>query len=400
MTLLLLGQIFYCQTINEKFFNEKIFNLNNHKQYKESLKLIDDVLENPKSGNYDKYNAYLQKALTYKRLFNYKDTEMYLDDALELGLKTDKKKTVETRILLEKALINFDQENKTEFREYLSQIKDEDLKHVDAASQAFFYITIADIDIHNNNLSDAKIKIDKIIKLLEQNDPRHLSLVYIKLGEYYNKLKDFEKEKDAFYKALNYAEKSKIDIYVLGSYGAMIKYYLSQKDYVTAISYYEKSRVVNTKYNVINDSADLMLYEREMSKSKYELQKKYDKYIRYALIAFSSILTILIFVLIKLFQSNKKNQKLIENENNMMRSQLENFLNKDTIAASENTICDEEKVTLTDRQKEIIELVKQGKTNKEIGAELYISENTVKYHLKIIYNILGIASRNVLVKDN
>ena len=47
----------------------------------------------------------------------------------------------------------------------------------------------------------------------------------------------------------------------------------------------------------------------------------------------------------------------------------------------------------TERQLQIIELVKQGKTNKEIGCQLFISENTVKYHLKIIYQTLGIENR-------
>ena len=51
---------------------------------------------------------------------------------------------------------------------------------------------------------------------------------------------------------------------------------------------------------------------------------------------------------------------------------------------------------LTERQNEIITLVKQGKTNKEIGQNLFISENTVKYHLKIIYETLNIANRSEL----
>ena len=37
-----------------------------------------------------------------------------------------------------------------------------------------------------------------------------------------------------------------------------------------------------------------------------------------------------------------------------------------------------------------------GKTNKEIGVELFISENTVKYHLKIIYEALNITNRSKL----
>ncbi|WCM41143.1 helix-turn-helix transcriptional regulator [Flavobacterium sp. CBA20B-1] len=51
----------------------------------------------------------------------------------------------------------------------------------------------------------------------------------------------------------------------------------------------------------------------------------------------------------------------------------------------------------TERQLEIIDLVQKGKNNKEIAAELFISENTVKYHLKAIYTILNIKQRNELM---
>ncbi|MBI4219690.1 MAG: response regulator transcription factor [Chloroflexi bacterium] len=41
---------------------------------------------------------------------------------------------------------------------------------------------------------------------------------------------------------------------------------------------------------------------------------------------------------------------------------------------------------LTDREREVLEHVAKGATNREIGAALYISENTVNYHMK---NMLG-----------
>ena len=39
---------------------------------------------------------------------------------------------------------------------------------------------------------------------------------------------------------------------------------------------------------------------------------------------------------------------------------------------------------LTDREQEVLVLVAQGRTNKQIGGELVISESTVKYHLRNI----------------
>jgi two-component system NarL family response regulator len=48
---------------------------------------------------------------------------------------------------------------------------------------------------------------------------------------------------------------------------------------------------------------------------------------------------------------------------------------------------------LTDRELEVLELVAQGLTNKDIAAELYISENTVKNHVRNILEKLHLHSR-------
>lgn len=48
---------------------------------------------------------------------------------------------------------------------------------------------------------------------------------------------------------------------------------------------------------------------------------------------------------------------------------------------------------LSERELEILRLVAQGKSNKEIAAELFISVNTVKVHLAKIFQRIGVASR-------
>jgi two-component system nitrate/nitrite response regulator NarL len=51
---------------------------------------------------------------------------------------------------------------------------------------------------------------------------------------------------------------------------------------------------------------------------------------------------------------------------------------------------------LTARQREIMLLVAQGLSNKEIARRLNISEGTVKVHLHQIYHSLGIRNRTAL----
>lgn len=67
-----------------------------------------------------------------------------------------------------------------------------------------------------------------------------------------------------------------------------------------------------------------------------------------------------------------------------------------------NNMCNGEFIgvfpSLTKRENEIALLVMDGMSNKEISAQLFISENTVKSSLKSIFGKLGISSRRDLIK--
>jgi two-component system NarL family response regulator len=53
--------------------------------------------------------------------------------------------------------------------------------------------------------------------------------------------------------------------------------------------------------------------------------------------------------------------------------------------------------TLSSREIDVLKLMAQGKSNKEIGATLFISEGTVKSHVKVIFAKMNVISRTEAV---
>ncbi len=52
--------------------------------------------------------------------------------------------------------------------------------------------------------------------------------------------------------------------------------------------------------------------------------------------------------------------------------------------------------TLTERQREVYDLIISGRTNKEIMTELFIEQSTLKSHINQIYRKLDIKNRKEL----
>ena len=58
-----------------------------------------------------------------------------------------------------------------------------------------------------------------------------------------------------------------------------------------------------------------------------------------------------------------------------------------------STVAEDLDEPLTNREREVLELLAQGFSNKLIAQRLHISEHTVKFHVSSLYTKLGVSSR-------
>jgi two-component system nitrate/nitrite response regulator NarL len=68
----------------------------------------------------------------------------------------------------------------------------------------------------------------------------------------------------------------------------------------------------------------------------------------------------------------------------------------EALGRAQSTIAGKTLAALTDRERQIMHLVSEGLSNKEIGRRLHISDGTIKVHLHHVFQKLEISNRTVL----
>ena len=387
----LLYNVINAQNLDMLTVSKEINSLNNAKQYKASIEKIETILDDDSYTNYDHYKAYLLKSKTYKLLYNYTTAEECLRLALAVGERSNFKDEVRSRIKIEQLFIYFDLQKDTLVNKQLKSITKSDISFLDSENKAFYISLLGVLELRKENFVKSDSLLTEAINILKVNSPKDLPNIYRKQMVLFEKLNQPEKVIEAYDKGMYYANTYNIEIYKIIMLESIRDYYTKVGKYKEALDAQKKVTEARTAYDHVNQLGSLSILEKDLLNKRKNVEIQYERKIRYILIFVSAILVLLIVVMIKLFKALKFQKNILEKEGDRMRLELEQ-MSQSTNDVGE-PIFQIEDYQLTDRQKDIIELVKKGKTNKEIGILLHISENTVKYHLKVIYTTLNINNR-------
>ena len=396
--LLLLVLFVFTQSFGQseklKKLENQIKTFNDNLQYEKSIAVLNEIITNEQSTHYEKYYAYLLESFTHKRLFNYTKTLHKLDLALAEGLQSDQKEEVKNTIDAEKCFVYFDTQDYPKAEALITQLRKLNFKHLSIPTQSWIIMQDGYIKMLNKDYAKSEQLLNEAAALVKANSPENLPNIYGKKMELYNKMNLFEKRDKTFKEGLLLAKKYHKVKYEMYLYQVMRNIFQENEDYKNAFFTQKKYDSIVKYYNATDANGKLELAEKKLEDENRQLKEQNEKYIDYILYGVILSLLLLLFFSVRLYQSNRTKRILVEKENTRIHDEIERL----TQALDEkgNATLNLSNYNLTDRQKEIIELIRSGLTNKEIAAKLFISENTVKYHLKIIYEILDVEHRSAI----
>lgn len=386
------------QVVSLKQLEQQVTKNNDALQYDQSIQLLCDFISNDRTTAFEKYTAYLYKAHTYKRLFNYESTIENLDLAFSEGIKSDQKQLVTNTIKAQKAFCYFDQHFYDKASLLMKDLEKSNYAKLDDEDKSFIIMQEGYLAFLNKDFKTAENKLNLSIAVAQNNSNvrRNLPNMYGKKIELYNAMNRFDKRDEAFRIGIKIAKEYKIIKYEMYLYEVLRNVLQKNNDYKNAFEIQKKYDSIAFLYNASNHNGKIAVLEKKIENDKQKLEEKNRLYLDIFLIILISILVLLLIISVRLYFIGKERRALLQAENKRIHDEIERLTKQ--IDEQGNSTFDFSKFDLTERQLEIIQFIKEGKSNKEIAALLFISENTVKYHLKIIYEILNIDHRSELTK--
>lgn len=371
---------------------KQITSFNDQAKFTKSIQTIDLFLKNNTNSNYDLYYAYLLKSYTYKRLFDYENVVKYLDIALQEGIQSDKKEEVEAVINAEKSFVYFDLQHYDKAIALMNKCKANDFAFLDSKTKSFLIMQEGFISYLNKDYTNSEKEYDKAIVLMKKYHPRDLPIVYGKKVLLYSKINKQQELKESFENGIFYAKKYHILKYQIYLYEVYRNQFEEKSDFKNAFLNFKKFDSLSTVYNTEQNKSKIKIFEKDLVLNEKEFELKRNKLWIIFITIILIILIVLVIIAIQLYRLKKSKHQLLEKDYTRIHDELL------LLSQKMNKKNDFEKYNLKERQLEVIDLLRKGKSNKQIAEQLFISENTVKYHLKAIYDILDIDNRKQLFK--
>lgn len=393
-------QVAFSGSIDVVALEKEIFELNNNLQFEKSQERLFGLLENGELIADEKYHVYLLLSYTYKRLFDYESTLKFLDEAQKQAALTEKKAIYNAQIAAEKAFVYFDTQNYERSSGIIDSLEAGGYKNVSEQDKSKLIMQQAYGLFLDKKYPRAEALYDESIGIIKTIDPCDLPMAYVKKMQLYNAMNRLDLAEDAYRKSMHHSDSCGIIKYSIYAKDELLTIYARRNEYKKVA---ELNREIDSLNNIYKKEEKLASLHNQQQKfnlanndKQINQEKQNQKYLTWGLVAVSILLTIGLAWMIYY----RKKKKALEAEFVQMKAELAQYISGANVSKQEKeTIQQASETLLSDRQREVLDLLTQGKSNKEIASLLFITEHTVKYHIRIIYQSLNVKDRKDLFSN-
>ncbi|MCD4683041.1 MAG: LuxR family transcriptional regulator [Bacteroidales bacterium] len=319
-----------------------------------------NAIENPR-----KQTSFYQTCgeLHYEKA-NYKKAGEYFRKTLKISRKANFKRGMAAAYST-LALIALKEQNyeKAEKYAYLSINLENEIDNMRGVISSL--ITIAETQYYQRKYDKAIVQLQKAEDLCNKKS------IYEQLPNIYYH----------FYQVYKLAGKQKSALQYCENYYIL-------KDSLTGVKVKEKIADLEIKHQTEKKQQEIELLNEENNTKRLKITARNHLII-------SLVLLVIVIIGIAYFFRQRAKQRL-----NRMESDIQKYIlqikDLNSIQKNEPEIKSKEfsiKYELTERETEILHLISEGMTNPDIGKKIFVSTNTVKYHLKNIYIKLDVKNR-------
>ncbi|MCC6372294.1 MAG: hypothetical protein IT236_14925, partial [Bacteroidia bacterium] len=180
---------------------KKVSEFNNYAKYDSSAKIITRYLEKPNITNEDRYFCNRLLSITHKYLYSYDQALIYLNKALEFGLKTKDPNYFISNVRYEKAAIFFDTKRYKEADSLIKIIEKEKYQYLTDENFINVQIEKAYLLFLEKKYEEAEVRYDILLNKMQKENPCNMPLIYAKKIELYSAMNKFDKVQENYNKS-------------------------------------------------------------------------------------------------------------------------------------------------------------------------------------------------------
>ena len=383
---------FSSQNLDLNKIEEQVLQNNRTGKHLSSQKQLLQLLEEQNTTINEEAKINYLLATTFRSINDYWSSINYLKKSQKIAENLRDEDSLKIKIDAEMAFTYFDNHDYDSAEAIIKNITKKNYINLSVIDKAYIVMQQGYIDFLKKNYAAAEIHYEASLKILQKNSPCNQPVVMVKQMQLYSAL-DLLDKVDVIYKSvMKNADSCKIIKYKIYATEEIKSIYDSKNNQQKGFWYSKKLDSLRFIDNRENKLSEMHVNNQIFLEEENESEKES----RLVFIVLASLLGLLLVILGIYFfrksKSHKKEKTVFEDEIKKIKEELKlysavQFSNDQ----KENDILNSDQ--LNKRQKELLQLVSEGRSNKEIADLLFISEATVKYHLRNIYGILDIKNR-------